>query len=618
MTISDPKRRRHATARQGSVSTRLLSAIAIALAGCAQARDLDAEVGAESEQQLLTILDVDRELALGDDGADVRAVHEHMRAYGYFPNASLKATYSHWTPIVPDEPEDEEQFGPELEEAVTAMQRFMGLDVTGRIDRVTLGVMQGARCGYPESALDVALPDPTEKWAPFISDANGIPFRWTNPAIRFKITQPSSPTAAQTTALTSALATLNAQSFLNLTVTTGASFEVEVKFWARGSNPAGWTDFFSSSTTAQVFQSAPPSGVFNRIGMNTAQANFSTFDLQSVFVHEVGHIVGLGHSSVRNNPGPCVGSDSTTQSITTCPVMWPLLANNTQRRTLNRDDRASLGLLYNLWNSKPGFALDVGAGGTAATPRIDATSSSNSLFFFKNNTWNQVAANAVAIAVDDAGLPWAVSSDGTIWQGSTADPTLAGFAWQARSNGSLANDIAASNGQVWIISRTAAAGFPGNFLVMQRSGGAWSSANNGIGKRIAVDWGGRPWVLHNNGSVWRRYGTGDTINQTGGASPTWQAEPVESAGAGAVGLRDRHRRRQRSQRLRGRLHCGLRHNLALWIWDEQPTLTNTIQQGQFIPMDGFGVRITASPDGRPWVSQANGAVFRRSINLTQQ
>ena len=353
--------------------------------------------------------------------------------------------------------------------------------------------------------------------------------------------------------------------------------------------------------------------------MNTNVPNFSSVDLQSMFLHEVSHILGLDHSSVRNNPGPCVGADFETATVTTCPVMWPVLAANTQRRNLTRDDLASLGLFYSVWNNKPGVALDVGAGGGTATPRIYATSTSNSLFFFKNNSWNQVAANAVAIAVDDGGLPWAVSSDGTIWQGSTPDPTLLGFAWQARSNGSLANDIAASDGQVWIISRTAAAGFPGNFLVMQRSGGAWSSTNNGIGKRIAVDWAGRPWVVQANGSVWRRYGTGDTINQIGGSNPTWQlmsqlknpAQGLLACGTDIAAGRDHSVYLVGCTPVSG-------SNLTLWMWNEQPTFTNTKDQGQFVLMDGFGVRITASPDGRPWVSQANGSVFRRSINTAQQ
>ena len=214
----------------------LIAMIAIALAGCIQVRAiLDAEVGAESDAQRLTILDVERELATGDEGPDVRAVHEHMRAFGYFPNAALAATYPNWVPVVPDQPEDEERFGPELEEAVSAMQRLMGLDVTGRIDRAMLDLMQTPRCGLPESALD--LVDPTEKWSSLV-DTNGIPFRWTNPNIRVRITALDGLTGPTvTSALTNALNTLNAQSSLNLTVTTGASFEVEIKFWSF-SNPS--------------------------------------------------------------------------------------------------------------------------------------------------------------------------------------------------------------------------------------------------------------------------------------------------------------------------------------------------------------------------------------------
>jgi hypothetical protein len=64
------------------------------------------------------------------------------------------------------------------------------------------------------------------------------------------------------------------------------------------------------------------------------------------------------------------------------------------------------------------------------------------------------------------------------------------------------------------------------------------------------------------------------------------------------------------------------NNFNIWIWDEQTGFTDPMTgaispgEGQFMPLDGGAVRITGSPDGRPWVAQASTAIFRRSPKTT--
>jgi peptidoglycan hydrolase-like protein with peptidoglycan-binding domain len=588
-------------------------------AGCAQAIDSDGVT--EHTSAKLSIQDVHRELAAGDRGPEVEAVYEHLRGYGYFPNPTLAERYPSWTPVVPDAPKHPQTFGPELEEAVAQAQRYLGLPATGRVDARTLTALKGTRCGMPESGVPAL--DPSDKWGPIITDSNGNPARWNKTAIKYKITDFGG--VSQTTAnaaLDAALNTWNAATFLTASRTTGSTFDVEVKFWARGTPPvaSAWTigatkvDFTDVSNTGASFP--PPSSMtapFQRIGINVTLLN-SGADLQSTMVHEVGHTLGFGHSTVFNGDWG---------------IMAPSLTSGTIRRTLTQDDRQLVSLLYNVWDPKNGLALDIGAGGSAGAPKVYVISGNNTIWFYKNNNFTPIAGNGAAIAVDDQGYAWVVSSDGSIWIGSGTDPTAVGFTWINKSWFSSAYDIGASGGQVWIISRVAAVGSQGNFLVQQLTGTgctgtggllcSWSSANGGAAKRIAVDWLGRPWVTQFDGTVWRfTIGTDglNVVRQSSG-NPSWHSAltqlnpPVKGKAACATDIA------AGSDHSVWIVGCNASSNdFGLWIWDEQDGSTTpgglANQEGEFRPLDGLASRISASPNGRAWVSQAAGYVFVRS------
>ena len=173
---------------------------------------------------------------------------------------------------------------------------------------------------------------------------------------------------------------------------------------------------------------------------------------------------------------------------------------------------------------------------------------------------------AVAIAVDAAGQPLVVNSNGDIFYHD--------FSWHKMPG--AAHDIGASSANnLWVIGTTPTAG---GYQIFRWDGGQWERVDGGA-VRIAVDPQGRPWVVNNNGDIFRL--TGD--NQ-------WQQMPGKGSDI-AIG-------QDGSVWLIGTNAESGGYGIFHWIgsnWQK---------------VEGAAVRISVDSNGRPWVVNKFGNIFK--------
>lgn len=117
----------------------------------------------------------------------------------------------------------------------------------------------------------------------------------------------------------------------------------------------GATSFLVDVLTGEIVESDV---FFNSIfpWSTAAAGQASSFDLQSVATHEIGHFVGLGHSALGETE---IRSDGGRRVLASGAVMFPISSGrgSTSDRTLQPDDIAGVSDLY----PDGGFSDDTGA-----------------------------------------------------------------------------------------------------------------------------------------------------------------------------------------------------------------------------------------------------------------
>lgn len=299
-------------------------------------------------------------LHLGDEGQRVRAAHAYLRRFGYFPNPELAAQYPGWTPMIAEEPDDLEMFGQPLADALTRYQENYGLSMTGALDAATQAMMQRPRCSFPDSYGLRPTADLDDEFGPGgADDASGDGSRWVvdsladpvepsaykiayaNLAIsdlRYGLLQPTSDIGQsfQVQALQAAASTWSAAAPAAVVFTQRSNPDVTVSFVPKAH---GDGQNFNDLTTAHTNLATgdPNKGLFGSgadIHLNDQAFTWGdgygapVLDVQTNILHNLGHALGLDHSSDPN------------------AVMFGAFPLNVVRRGLAADDINGIRAIY--------------------------------------------------------------------------------------------------------------------------------------------------------------------------------------------------------------------------------------------------------------------------------
>ncbi|CAN6239478.1 unnamed protein product [Urochloa humidicola] len=269
---------------------------------------------------------------MGEERQGLAGLKDYLSHFGYLPPPPSSSPFT-------------DAFDHDLEAAIATYQRNFGLNATGALDAPTVSQMVSPRCGVADVVNGTSTMAPAgahgrHLYAYFPGSPTWPPFRRD---LKYAITATSATPIDRAT-----LSDVFARAFSRWAAATNLRFaetasesdaDITIGFYA-GSHGDGEPFDGPLGTLAHAF--SPTDGRFHLdaaeawvAGGDVSRASSpGAVDLESVAVHEIGHLLGLGHSSVPE------------------AIMYPTIRTGTRKVELEADDVQGIQSLY---GSNPNF-----------------------------------------------------------------------------------------------------------------------------------------------------------------------------------------------------------------------------------------------------------------------
>ncbi|XP_051115420.1 metalloendoproteinase 4-MMP-like [Andrographis paniculata] len=245
----------------------------------------------------------------------------YLSRFGYLPVATKKIGFDDF-------------FDEELEKALILYQENLGLSETGKLDHETMRAIVKPRCGVRDFKAGGKRLKAARKFAYFVGD----PVWMRSPP--FLLTYAVSPANTIDYVSLSEVRKAFRRAFASWSAAIPVNF-TEAEDYAYADIRIGW--FHGDHGDGEAFDGvlgvlghafAPESGRLHLDAAERWAVNFDAdysdvaVDLESVATHEIGHVLGLAHSSVKDS------------------IMYPSLSPRTKKLGLRKDDVDGIQSLY--------------------------------------------------------------------------------------------------------------------------------------------------------------------------------------------------------------------------------------------------------------------------------